>query len=330
MVGVAMPYSHAARVKKGQSRLLIASHTIYRCLLLILLGVFLTSNWSKQTDWSFANVLCQIGLGYGFVYLLIGRGLLWQVGALAAILVGYAWWFASYTVPAEFNFAQVGLSGPWPWPADDFFAHWNKRVNAAAAFDEWFLNLFPRPTEFHYNGGGYQTLNFIPSMATMIMGLMAGEMLRRIDLLMREKFLRLVFAGIVCGLAGYLLGEYVCPSVKRIWTPSWALYSTGWVFAMLAGFFAIIDWAEYRRWAYPLMVVGMNSIAVYCMAQLLRPWVRDTLERHLEWNGGGKDFGSKLLGDYAVYAPIMNTVSFTLVIWLIAFWMYRKKIFVKI
>jgi heparan-alpha-glucosaminide N-acetyltransferase len=330
MVGVAMPYSHAARVKKGQSRLHIAGHTIYRCVLLVLLGVFLTSNWSKQTDWGFANVLCQIGLGYGFVYLLIGRGFFWQFGALAAILVGYTWWFAAYSVPPDFDYAQMGLKGPWPWAADEFFAHWNKRVNAAAAFDDWFLNLFPRPAEFHYNNGGYQTLNFIPSMATMILGLMAGEMLRRIDLLMREKFLRLVFAGIVCGLAGYVLGEYVCPSVKRIWTPTWALYSAGWVFAMLAGFFLIIDWAEYRRWVYPLTVVGMNSIAVYCMAQLLRPWVRDTLQRHIEWNGGDKYFGSKLLGDYAVFAPIANTVSFTLVIWLIALWMYRKKIFIKI
>ena len=43
-----------------------------------------------------------------------------------------------------------------------------------------------------------------------------------------------------------------------------------------------------------------------------------------------KDFGSVLLGEYAVYAPIVNTVSFTLVLWLIALWMYRKKIFVKI
>lgn len=363
MVGVAMPYSHASRVNKGESSLRIAGHTIYRCVLLVLLGVFLSSNWDRMTNWTFANVLCQIGLGYGFVYLLIGRGLAWQFAALAAILVGYGWWFASYQVPADFNFPQAGVPGPWPWGADDWFAHWNKNTNAAAAFDDWFLNLFPQPArvaptlgvqlgllnpapwgflpslpyahlepasgqQFFYNSGGYQTLNFVPSMATMLLGLMAGEMLRHIDLLMREKFLRLLFAGIVCGMAGFMLDLWVCPSVKRIWTPTWALYSSGWTFAMLAGFFAVIDWADFRAWAFPFIVVGSNSIAIYCMAQLLRPWVRQTFARHLEFNGTGRYFGMHIVGP--VYAPILDAMTFTLTLWLITFWMYRKKIFIKI
>jgi predicted acyltransferase len=361
MVGVAMPYSHASRVSKGASRLRIAGHTVYRCLLLILLGVFLSSNWDRQTNWVFVNVLCQIGLGYGFTYLLIGRGPLVQYAALAVILVGYAGWFASYSVPPGFNYAQAAAFGPWD--SSEFFVHWNKNANAASAFDDWFLNLFPQPFRanipfganmgllappsygtiallpftqyepraghlFFANNGGYATLNFIPSMATMILGLMAGEMLRRIDLLMREKFLRLLFAAIVCGMAGYVLGEFVCPSVKRIWTPTWALFSTGWVFAMLAVLFAVIDWADYRRWAVPLVVVGTNSIAVYCMAQLMKPWVRDTFARHLEWNGGRGTFGNVLVGP--TYAPMLEAVTFTLVLWGVAYWMYSKKIFIKI
>src|SRR5207253_3498083 len=60
-----------------------------------------------------------------------------------------------------------------------FFEHWDKNTNAAHWFDTWFLNLFPRRTPFEYNSGGYETLNFIPSMATMALGLMAGELLRR-------------------------------------------------------------------------------------------------------------------------------------------------------
>jgi predicted acyltransferase len=367
MVGVAMPYSHASRVNKGAKGWQIAAHTIYRSVLLVLLGVFLSSNWDRMTQWGFANVLCQIGLGYSFVYILIGRGLGWQLGAMTAILVGYTWWFASYSLPPDFNYARdAGLLGPWPWSTDTFFAHWNKNANAAAAFDDWFLNLFPQPNRvtpalslqlgllapapysswsvlpyvssqpplgpyFFYNNGGYATLNFIPSMATMILGLMAGEMLRRIDLLMREKFLRLLFAGIACGMLGYFLDLTLFPAVKRIWTPTWALYSAGWTFAMLAGFFVVIDWADYRRWAFPFVVVGMNSIAVYCMAQLLKPWVRDTFERHLEWTAGDRYFGTRLLGkELAVFAPILDAFIFTLALWLIAFWMYRKKIFIKI
>ena len=61
-----------------------------------------------------------------------------------------------------------------------FFAHWNKNANVAAAFDRWFLNLFPHPAghPFLFNEGGYATLNFIPSIATMIFGVLAGELLR--------------------------------------------------------------------------------------------------------------------------------------------------------
>ena len=59
------------------------------------------------------------------------------------------------------------------------FAHWNKNANVAADFDRWLLNLFPGPSNeaFRFNPGGYATLNFIPSIATMIFGVLAGELL---------------------------------------------------------------------------------------------------------------------------------------------------------
>ena len=58
-------------------------------------------------------------------------------------------------------------------------AHWNKNNNVGWAFDTWFLNLFPRQEAFLFNGGGYCTLSFIPTLATMILGLIGGELLRR-------------------------------------------------------------------------------------------------------------------------------------------------------
>jgi predicted acyltransferase len=158
---------------------------------------------------------------------------------------------------------------------------------------------------------------------------MAGEMLRRDDLIGREKFLRLCFAGVVCGLLGYVFGETLCPLVKRIWTPSWVLYSAGWTFGMLAAFYLIIDLLGYRRWALPMVIVGMNSIAVYCMSQLLKPWVRETFKRHL-----GQHFYDGTYFDFQlfkpVFAPVVESTVFLIVIWLAAIWMYRQKIFVRI
>ena len=77
-----------------------------------------------------------------------------------------------------------------------FAAHWNKNTNLAWAFDTWFLNLFPREKPFVYNGGGYATLSFIPTLGTMILGLIAGGVLRS-DRTPRRKVHWLVAAGVV-------------------------------------------------------------------------------------------------------------------------------------
>ncbi len=162
-----------------------------------------------------------------------------------------------------------------------FAAHWDKNSNLAWAFDTWFLNLFPREKPFTHNGGGYATLSFIPTLATMILGLLAGGVLRRPGPGW-AKVLWLVVAGCIGLAAGWGLGELgVCPVVKRIWTPSWVLFSGGWCFLFLAGFYAVLDVVNVRFWAFPLRVIGMNSIAAYCMAGLWRPFIARNLTTHL-------------------------------------------------
>jgi predicted acyltransferase len=318
MVGVAMPYSFASRASKGASRRDNAVHVAFRAVLLIVLGVFLSSNGARQTNYTFVNVLTQIGLGYAFVYLLLGRGWRVQLAAAAAILVGYWLLFALYPVPgADFDYSTVGVKDP-KIVMSGLFAHWNMNVNAAARFDEWFLNLLPREKPFAFNEGGYQTLNFVPSMATMIFGLMAGEWLRGRRTI-HEKFAYLVIAGALCLGVGWLLDQTVCPSVKRIWTPSWAVFSTGWTLLMLAGFFWVIDVRGWRGWSLPLVVVGMNSIAMYCMAQLMKGWVRGTLKTN---------FGQDIFA--GTYGPIFDAAAVLFVLWLACLWMYRKKVFVRI
>jgi predicted acyltransferase len=319
MVGVALPYSYASRKARGDGERRIFIHTVVRAFILVVLGIFLSSNGARQTNFTFVNVLTQIGLGYVFLYFLLGKGLGVQSLTVAGILVGYWLLFlATPLPPADFPYATVGLSNDWPH-LQGLFAHWDKNTNFAAYFDVWFLNLFPRSRPFAFSEGGYATLNFVPSLATMILGLMAGEMLRRPALSPRQKCRRLALAGIVCLLAGVVLGETLCPIVKRIWTPSWVLYSAGWTFGMLALFFWVIDVWGRRGWAFPLVVVGVNSIAMYCMSQLLKPWTRQTLRAHL-----GQDI---FQGDYG---PVVQSLAVLAVLWLFCWWMYRQKIFVRI
>jgi predicted acyltransferase len=316
MVGVALPYSCASRKARGDSDARMFVHVAYRSLVLILLGVFLSSNWDQHTNYTFVNVLTQIGLGYTFVYLLLGRGLRVQLLALAVILVGYWLAFALYPLTDPGFDRAILLAQGQELPG--FFAHWSKNTNIAADADFWLLNLFPRPDLFLFNNGGYQTLNFVPSLATMILGLIAGERLRG-KRGAWDNFTWLVAAGSVCIIVGWVAGQTVCPLVKRIWTPSWAVYSAGWTFWLLAAFFGVIDLAGYRRWAFPFVVVGMNSIAMYCMAQLLKPWVSNTFKIHL-----GRDIFA------GTYGPIMEASAFLLVLWLVCLWLYRRGIFLRV
>ena len=322
MVGVSLPYSYARRREAGDSTVRLLGHALVRSIVLILLGIFLSSGGMKQTNFAFMNVLTQIGLGYPLLFLLWGRGRGIQFSVAMAVLAGYWAWFAFSPVAGpEFDFERVGVPQDWPY-LTGFDAHWQKCANPAAAFDLWFLNLFPQAEEFIRNRGGYQTLNFIPSFVTMLFGLMTGEFIRQSVGRLRT-LAPLILAGLVLLAAGAAL-HYggVCPLVKRIWTPSWTLYSTGLTLLMLSGFYGIIDVAGFRAWTFPLVVAGMNSIALYMMGQLLRPWTAEVLQRH---------FGQglfKILGDS--YEPLIRANLVLLVFWLFVYWLYRQRLFFRI
>src|SRR5207248_3038628 len=181
----------------------------------------------------------------------------------------------------DYHYEFTGVTADWPYNFQGFAGHWNKNTNLASAIDVLFLNLFPRATPFEYNAGGYVTLSFVPTLGTMILGLLAGCWLREGGPNGRTVS-RLVGFGAIClaaGLAADLTG--VCPSVKRIWTPAWVLYSGGWCFLILAGFSALLDTGLPGRWAFPLKVIGANSIAAYCLAHLIDGFIVGSFKTHL-------------------------------------------------
>jgi heparan-alpha-glucosaminide N-acetyltransferase len=322
MVGVALPWSLASRRTRGQGFGVMLAHALWRSLALVLLAVFLTSAWSPRTDWVFTNVLAQIGLGYPFLFLLAFTRPRTQWLAAAGILVASWLAFALYPLPpSDFDWGRVGVPAHWP-RLTGFAAHWEKNANFAAAFDQWFLNLFPRSSPFVFSEGGYQTLNFVPSLATMIFGMQAGRLLRG-DLTPGAKAGRLV----TFGLVGIVLGQAmaaagICPIVKRIWTPSWAIFSAGVVSVGLAVFSAIIDWRGRKRWSFPLVVAGMNSIALYCLWQLMGGFIKENVRRHL-----GRDIFESLGPDYTT---MLERGTVLVVLWLILLWMYHRRLFLRI
>jgi heparan-alpha-glucosaminide N-acetyltransferase len=329
LVGVALPYSIVSRMAKGASFANLFRHALWRAFALAALGVFLRSMDHRMTYFTFEDTLSQIGFGYPFLFLLgyfssKVRSLKSVWVTLGIILVGYWLLWAVYpAAPANFDWPSVGVSAQWNAQHNytGFAAHWNKNYNFGNRFDQWFLNLFPREDPFVYNEGGYLTLSFIPTLGTMILGLIAGRWLRESwPKIPMKKMLLAGVAGVALGLALHYSG--ICPVVKRIWTPSWTIFSGGICFLFLAAFSWVIDVKGFKKWAFPLVVIGMNSIAAYCIAHFFEEFFVSTFRIHL----GPNFFGFAGAG----LQPFFTGVAVLLCYWLMLLWMYRRKLFLKI
>lgn len=155
----------------------------------------------------------------------------------------------------------------------------------------------------------------------MILGLIAGGWLREPGAAW-GKVLRFALVGVALAAAGWAL-DYagVCPSVKRIWTPSWVLFSGGLCFLLLAGFSSLLDTGLRGGWAFPLKVIGANSIAAYCIAHLIDGFIRASFKTHL---------GQNVFARAGPYEPLVSGAAVLAVFWLILFWMYHRRIFLRI
>jgi len=323
LVGVALPYSVRSRLKKGSAFPHMLGHTIWRSLLLVALGIFLRSMQGPITYFTFEDTLTQIGLGYTFAFLLTFVRPRWQWTAFGGILFAYWLAWAVYPAPsANFNYSAVGVPDDWHQHLfTGFAAHWNKNSNLGQAFDVWFLNLFPRTSPFLFNEGGYLTLSFIPTLGTMLLGVAAGRW--SIAASPNIPIRRFVMAGVALVVAGLLFHfTGICPIVKRIWTPSWTLFSGGVCFFFLAAFSWVVDIKKQRAIAFPLVVVGMNSIAAYFIAHLCEDFVENSFRIHL---------GTRVLSllGTAVEPTVLGALTLG-AYWLLLFWMYRKKLFIRI
>ncbi|SOE20820.1 Predicted acyltransferase [Spirosomataceae bacterium TFI 002] len=323
LVGVALPFSLFSRKNKGQSSTQIWIHTLKRALILILLGVFLRSMHSSMTNWTFEDTLSQIGLGYPFLLLLANKSYKWIWVSHALLLVSYFLFFAVYPLPdANFNYELIGLNKDWEHNLSGFAGHWNKNTNAAWAFDTWFMNLFPREEPFIANGGGYSTLSFIPTLGTMIIGLIAGKQVYekpKVNKLIKQQ-ITLGLILIALGLTFHFIG--INPIVKRIWTPSWVLFSGGICFAILALFTYLVDQKNIVKPFNWLKIIGMNSIAAYVIAHVAEGFIDNTFQIHL-----GENYANFLGGGYHT---LVSGALILLVEWLLLKWMFKKGIFIKI
>lgn len=327
LVGVSLPFSIAKRQARGATSRDLWRHAIVRSMLLIVLGWAIVALHARRImllnpfDW----VLPQIGLGYAGLFWLGLKPSRNAWACIATILLGYWLAFALYPLPtSDFDYAKVGVSEGWlhEHGLTGFAAHWQKNSNAAWAFDIWLYNLFPREDPFLGFSNGLTTLNFIPTVATMNLGLIAGRVLRS-ERTSWGKIRWLAIAGILGLTLGWVLGATgVCPVVKWIWTPSWVIFSAGWCYLLLAGLFLIVDVWGYRRVVLPLTVIGMNSLTAYLISRIHSTVAFHALERMM---------GPAIFSAFGnVYEPLVYGIVIVSGYWVMLYLMYRKRIFLRL
>ena len=324
VVGIGLFLSMRRRLSSGATPQAMARHVAARSLILIVLGMAILSAGPRHWQWWFVDTLTQIGLAYPFAYLIARRPPRdWGI-AIAVILIGYWLWFAMTPPLPDFAYSAVGVPPGWidAHGLSGFGAHWQIGTNAAAQFDRWLVNLFPADEPFIGEPTGLTTLNFIPSIATMLLGLFAASTLSSAAS-PHARIRRLCVAGGLLLTAGSVLGILgVCPIVKSIWTPSWVLFSGGLCYLMLAAFYAVFDVGALAWAAWPLRIAGTNSIVGYVISRIYPAFA---------FNGIRRIVGSRVFG---VMGPAYDPAFYGCVVlagyWLVLYVLYRRRVFVRV
>jgi predicted acyltransferase len=328
IVGVAMPFSFARRQSEGQGWWRQFGHAVKRSLLLIAIGIFLDSYGQSppQMFVQFIRVLQQIAIGYLLAFFVLHLGPKVQAATALLFLVAHTLLYIVY--------------GGDLWGCTHVVGTYNDNVGV----------YLDRALGLPLSRGHYVTLNALSSAATILFGVLAGELLRS-SLSSKRKLIILAGAGVTGLLVGWALSggdgwlpvsfPAVVPMIKRLWTSSFAVYAGGWTCLMLALFFLVIDMARFRAWSFPFAVVGMNCIAVYVLASTLRgpmeraiglvlpgPHGPSLVEKYDAWM-------SSLLGrsPWAISAdlkPVLMAFWMMAAQCLLCLWLYRRRIFFRL
>ena len=296
VIGVAMPFSQRSRSERGQPWGRQVMHAFLRGLIIYALGDFIVSYHTGQLQTNFPVVLQKIGVCYFLAFLVLRWHPVFQIGTVILLLAAHAALYMSYS-------GGVGD----PWAQGQNVGHY-VQVN-------W-LHLSAR--------SGNTVLNAITGTVNVIFGILCGRLLHT-QLSSGIKILVMVFAGAATMLAGWAIStwmpdQWLIPINKWLWTSSYTLWTAGFTFFLMALFYWLIDVMEYRRWAFPFVVVGMNSILVYMIAQLFRSEIGRAIDL----------FVPQMLKDATIAYPVVHSVLTLFVIWAFAYWLYRNRVFVRV
>lgn len=300
IAGVTFPFSLSKQKDAGISRRRIALRCLKRGITLTILGLVyedvLTLDFAHFRVWS---VLGRIGCAWmvaSWIYMSFRRRLRFVIAV--AVLVG-CWLFTRLVLAPD---APMGAD---PFSAAGNFGCWlDRTLTAGHIYD----NLFD-PEGF---------AGFLPSVVTALLGMFAGEFLNRESVSGAHKTVGLFLVGIGCAFGAWLM-SFSCPVNKSLWTSSFVLAVGSYSFIALGVFYWVVDVLGFKRWAFPLKVVGMNSITIY-LAQ-----------RIIGFNEANRFLFGGLAGLFPpTWRAVVSACTYMIICWAFLYFLYRRNIFIKV
>ena len=297
MAGVAMPFSFEKRRQRGDAQAALYQHVIIRGLALVVLG--LIYNGALSFDFAnlrYASVLGLIGLAYLFAGLIVlscdWRG---QAIAFAAVLIGY--W-------AALKFIPVPGFGAGDLEPGHTLTDYVSRV------------LLPGRL-LHADRDPEGPLSVIPAIGTALAGALTGQLLKSTRLNPWGKTAAMIAAGLLSlGLAALWSRDF--PINKNLWSSSFVLHCAGLSLLFLATFYVLIDVLKLRAAAFPLVVIGSNSILIYMSRGFI------------DYDHTANRLFGGLIDHAASAKPFWAALSVVATEWLLLYVLYRKKIFLRV
>lgn len=296
IVGVSIPFAVANRRKKGDSDRTILTHAVRRSLLLLFLGWAIYCIGPGKIGFRFQNVLAQLAVTYLIAFLLKDKKFSFQLGFTLTVLL--------LTDLAYRYFPVEGFNQPWV--AYQNLGAWaNNKIEGVDKASIW------------------ASINAIPTIAHTVWGVLCGQLLMSSQPA-KHKIRNLLLAGFSALIAGYSLDLLnITPIIKKIATSSFVFTSGGWAILALCFSYWLIDVKKlFSNGSKMFMVVGMNCIFIYLFFEL-----------------GGADLVEKIFTPFTkaffsfggeITVSFATSLSVWASLWYICYWLYQKKMFIKI
>ncbi len=309
IAGVSFPYSLENQLLRGMSRSAITRKILRRGFTLFLLGLlyngFLNFEFASLRIWS---VLARIGFAWMFAALIYTytfeherpfRNVRTLVIVTAALLLGY--WLITIFIPAP----DAGAASVFE-PQGNIACWLDRTLFGAHCYDG------------NYDPEGM--LSTLPAIGTALLGMLSGAWLKveRASLTGTHKALGLLVAGVVLAAIGWLWGT-VYPINKALWSSSFACAVAGYSLLLLALFYYVIDVRGWKRWDFFFVVIGMNSITIYLLQQFINVWHTENML-----------FGGLIAALPESTQNVAHHIGYILLCWTILYFLFKKKIFLKV